>query len=539
MRQYEPEWYMVRGLRCNLALFRHTPLPGLRFAHADRRSVRALSDTATVVHAHGEHKMLVAKVQLGETIRVRPGDTIPFDGDVLQGVSSVNQSFLTGESAPVLKEAGSRVYAGTMNMDGMLDVRTTRLAEDSTLSRTLRMVEDSDQRRAQSEQFVERFARIYTPVVMALAMLVAVVPPLFFGGEWGKWFYDGMVVLLISCPCALVISTPVTVVAALASAARQGVLIKGGVFLEAAARVRILALDKTGVLTTGLPEVTSVQFHNGQNESDALAIVGALEQNSEHPIAEAVLRYVHQRVPHLPKAQDFYADAGRGVEASINGKAYWLGSHRMARERVSALADATGTRVYLGSGDQLLAEILLVDVPRPETNEILNQLRAGGIEKLVMVTGDHQAVATAIASQLSIADVGAEMLPADKAQRVRTLMEAGHCVGMVGDGVNDAEAMAAAEVGIAVANRNTDLAADSADIVLMSGNIRRLPFLFQHARRARRIIFENVTIALATKVIFLVLVAFGVKTLWLAILADMGATLCVTFNGLRMLRVRD
>ena len=491
---------------------------------------------ATIVHSHGEHKVPVSSVQPGSLIRVRPGETIPFDGDVLQGVSSVNQSFLTGESVPVLKEIGSRVYAGTMNLDGMLDVQTTRMAEDSTLARTLRMVGDSNQRRAQSEQFVERFAAVYTPVVMAAAMLVAVLPPLFFGGQWSSWFYDGMVVLLISCPCALVISTPVTVVAALASAARQGVLIKGGVFLEAAAGVSVLAMDKTGVLTNGSPVVRSVHIFGPYTEEQVLSIAAALEQSSEHAIAEAILDYARTRVLELPIAEQFFADVGRGVEAAVNGQLYWLGSARMAAGQGAAIPEGMGMGVLLGSGSELIAEIILEDVPRKESAAILAEL---SIPEIIMLTGDHQSVAEKIGRDLGIRSIHAQMLPGEKAQLVRTLMEKGQSVAMVGDGVNDAEAMAASAAGIAVASRRVDLVSESADIVLMSGNIRRLPFLFRHAKRARRIIMENVGIAIAAKIIFLVLVAFGVKTLWLAILADMGATLFVTFNGLRMLRTRE
>ncbi len=493
---------------------------------------------AVILHKDHEHKMPVADVKLGETARVRPGDTIPFDGDVVEGISSVNQSFLTGESAAVLKEPGSKVYAGTMNMDGMLDLKITRLYQDSTLSRTLRMVEQSQQRRAVSEQFVERFARIYTPVVMVLALLVAVIPPLFMGAAWSEWFYTGMVILLISCPCALVISTPVTMVAALASAARQGVLIKGGVFLEQAAQIRTLAFDKTGVLTGGVPQVKAITMHNGFTHKEGFETLGALEQHSEHPIAQSILQHVRQEVRLFPSVTEFYADAGRGVEAIVRGRKFWLGSVRMARERGVTVDGGSTVEVFLGSGSDLLVRVVLEDAPRAEAKAILDELRQLGIGRMLMLTGDRKEVATAVASHLGIEEVHSEILPAEKAAFVKSLEAQGARTGMVGDGVNDAEAMTSAHVGIAVAHQGTDMAAEAADIVLTSGDIRRLPFLLRHARKARSIVLQNVTLALATKLIFLILVAFGIKTLWLAIIADMGATLCVTFNALRMLRSR-
>ncbi len=520
-------------------------LANLLEAYSMQRARQAISSLlgdapkeAVILHKDHEHKMLVENVKLGETARVRPGDTIPFDGDVVQGISSVNQSFLTGESVAVLKEPGSQVYAGTMNMDGVLDLQVTRLHQDSTLARTLRMVEESQVRRAESEQFVERFARIYTPVVMMLALLVAVIPPIFFGGNWSERFYDGMVILLISCPCALVISTPVTVVAALASAARQGVLIKGGMFLEQAAQIRTIAFDKTGVLTGGRPEVKSVTLHNGCSQQEAMRAIGSLEQNSEHPIAVALLRHAKKFVPSLEPVAEFYADAGRGVEASIKGRGYWLGSLRLAGEKGVVVEPGPGMEVFLGSEAQLLATVVMEDAPRAEAKAILEELRGLGISRMLMLTGDRRPVAEQVAKYLGLEEIQAEILPGDKANFVRALAAQGARVAMVGDGVNDAEAMVSANVGIAVAHQSTDMAAEAADIVLMSGDIKRLPFLLRHARAARRIILENVTIALATKFIFLVLVAFGIKTLWLAILADMGATLCVTFNALRMLRAR-
>ena len=494
---------------------------------------------AVIVHKDHEHKTPVANVKLGETARVRPGDTIPFDGDVTEGISSVNQSFLTGESVAVLKEAGSKVYAGTMNMDGVLDLKITRLYQDSTLARTLRMVEESQQRRAASEQFVERFARIYTPVVMLLSLLVAVIPPLFMGGAWSEWFYTGMVILLISCPCALVISTPVTMVAALASAARQGVLIKGGAFLEQAALIRTLAFDKTGVLTGGMPEVKSITVWNGCTEQEAYEVLGSLEQNSEHPIAQAIMSHVRLRVNRFSPVSEFYADAGRGVEAVVDGRKLWLGSLRMAKERGVSVEGAAGIEVFLGSGNELLARVAMEDAPRAEAKFILQELRGLGISRMLMLTGDRKEVADDVANFLGIEEVHAEILPGEKANFIRSLEGQGSRVAMVGDGVNDAEAMASAYVGIAVAHQGTDMAAEAADIILNSGDIRQLPFLLRHARAARSIVLQNVTLALVTKLVFLVLVAFGIKTLWLAIIADMGATLCVTFNALRMLRVRS
>lgn len=501
---------------------------------------------ANVLHHHGEHRMRADQVKVGETVRIRPGERIPCDGVVKEGESHVNQALITGESVPVVKIQGAAVYAGTMNGDGLLEVRVTKAASDTLLARMLRMLEGAQHRRAHSEQFVERFSRIYTPVMFVLAILVATIPPLFRGASWSESAYHGMVILLISCPCALVISTPVTVVAALASAARRGVLIKGGVFLEAAANLKAVAFDKTGVLTTGSPEVQTIRTMDGLTEPEALRRLVALEQRSEHPVGHAIVRYARKQGIQPAAVTEFRAVQGRGAEALVANEKFWAGSHRFLHEKglehgwvcrqVDDLEDAGHTAFLCGTERVVWAVVGLADPLRAEAPEAIAAIRKEGVEHVVMLTGDNTPTAKAVGEQLGIHDVRAELLPDEKAKAVQRLRDEHGSVAMVGDGINDAQALASATVGIAMGRRSTDVALETADIVLMNEDLRSLRFLLRHARRAAAVIRQNVMWALGLKAIFLVLAFGGVATLWMAIAADMGATLLVTFNGLRLLR---
>jgi Cd2+/Zn2+-exporting ATPase len=510
-------------------------------------SLLAITPTeATVLHGHGEHRMPADQVKVGEIVRIRPGERVPCDGTVRQGVSHVNQALITGESIPVSKSTGSTVFSGTMNGDGLLEVEVSKPASDTLLARMVRMLDGAQHRRAQSEQFVERFSRIYTPVMFILAILVATIPPLFRGADWGQAAYQGMVILLISCPCALVISTPVTVVAALASAARRGVLIKGGVFLEAAARVRAFAFDKTGVLTKGTPEVQTLQTLEGLTESDALRRLLALEQRSEHPVGSAIVRYAAGKGVRPEKVSDFRAVQGRGAEALIADEKFWAGSHRFLHEKglehnwvcgqVDHLEDAGHTAFLCGTEREVWAVVGLADPVREEAKQSIEALRREGVEHIVMLTGDNKPTAKAVGEQLGIDEVRGELLPDEKARAVQELREKFTDVAMVGDGLNDAQALASASVGIALGRRSTDVALETADVVLMNDDLLNLSFLLRHARRAASVIRQNVVIALGLKAVFLALAFAGVATLWMAIAADMGGTLIVTFNGLRLLR---
>jgi Cd2+/Zn2+-exporting ATPase len=497
---------------------------------------------ASVVHGSHEHKVPVSHLKVGALVRVRAGERIPCDGEVVSGASDVNQAMITGEALPAHKSSGDSVYAGTMNGDGTLDVRATRAASDTTLARIVRMVEGVQHRRAPSEQFVEKFSRIYTPAMMLLALLVAVTPPLLMGKDWGHWFYQGMVILLISCPCALVISTPVSIVAALASAARQGVLVKGGAFLEEAARLKAVAFDKTGVLTTGEPEVRAIVPLNGFTREQVLARLAALEAQSSHPMARAITRYAKEQGITAAPIESFQTIQGKGAQAHVDGEKFWVGSLRLMREMGldggEAAANLGDSTVACGTERQAWALISIADTARPEAREAIADLRAQGIASVTMLTGDNRAAAELIGRQVGVDDVRAELLPDDKAVAVSGLKQTYGQVAMVGDGVNDAQAMAASSLGVSMALAGMDVVMETADVILISGGLRKLGFLLRHARRTAGVIKQNIAIALALKGVFLVLAFFGMATLWLAVAADMGATLLVTLNGLRLLRAR-
>jgi Cd2+/Zn2+-exporting ATPase len=511
-----------------------------------RKAVTSLMEVAPgeamVVHHDHEHKVPVERIKVGARVRVRPGERIPCDGTVVAGTSDVNQAMITGESLPVHKTVNDTVFAGTMNGDGVLEIKTTKTATDTTLARIIRMVEGVQHRRAPSEQFVEKFSRYYTPAMMLLALLVVITPPLLAGGDWGEWFYHGMVILLISCPCALVISTPVSIVAALASSARHGVLVKGGAYLEEAGRLKAIAFDKTGVLTRGEPQVRTLIPLNGRKEEEVLARLAGLESHAGHPLGRAIVAYARQRGVRAADVAQFKVRQGRGAEAEVEGERFWVGSLRMMAEKglpdieQAHLEGRTGTVVACGTEQEAWGLIVLSDPVRGETRRILNEIRELGIERVVMLTGDNADTATAVARETGVDDVQAELLPEGKVSAVEQLRQRYERVAMVGDGVNDAQAMATANVGIAMGGGTLDVVLETADVVLMSGDLEKLPFLLKHARRTLGIIRQNVGIALALKAVFLVMAGLGMATLWMAVAADMGATLLVTFNGLRLLR---
>jgi len=502
---------------------------------------------ATVLHRDHEHRVPVERVKIGERLRVRPGERIPCDGVVVAGESAVDQAIITGEAAPVEKRPGDAVYGGTLNELGSLEIRTTSLASNTALARIVRMVEGAQHRRAPSEQFVERFARYYTPAILVLAAAVALLPPLLAGTSAAKWFYQGMVVLLISCPCALVVSTPVTIVSALSSAARRGVLVKGGAFLEEAARLRAIAFDKTGVLTMGQPKVRSFHPFNGKPAEDVLESLAGLELRSEHPLGAAIVAYARERGIEPRNVDRFHARSGRGAEADIGAETFWAGNWRfceekhldsagLARHQIQSLEEASHTAILCGTNREVWAVVGLTDPLRTGARDAVDDLRSLGVSEMAILTGDNQRTAASVGRELGITDIRAEMLPDQKLAAVEEMRRRQGTVAMVGDGINDAQAMAAASIGVALAGRSTDLALETADVVLSSGDLRGLPFLLCHARRAVRVIRQNVWIAIGLKVAFLGLAMAGAATLWMAIVADMGATILVTLNGLRLLR---
>jgi Cd2+/Zn2+-exporting ATPase len=515
-----------------------------------RNAVSALLDlappTARVIRADGrEEDVPAAQVAVGDRFVVRGGDRIPLDGEVTEGMGAVNQAPITGESAPVPKETGDDVYAGTINGEGTLTVRATKAASDTVLARIIRMVGDAHARRAPVEQWVAKFARIYTPVVMVLAVAIAVLPPLVAGGAWGYWFYNALVLLVIACPCALVISTPVSIVASLASSASAGVLIKGGAYVEAPGRTTALAMDKTGTITMGEPEVASIHPLGGASEADLVALAASLEARSSHPLARAILaRAAADGVP-VAAAEDTRTVPGRGLEGRMGGRAIWLGSDRFALEKgfgdaiPAELRDriegAGSTLVAVGDDTGLRGLLELRDRIRPDARAIVAQLHAQGVKTIVMLTGDNERTARAVAAEVGIDEVRAELLPEDKVAAIEELVATHAMVAMIGDGVNDAPAMARAHYGIAMGAVGSDAAIETADIALMTDDLARVPWLIGHSRRTMTIIHQNIGISLATKALFVGLTAFGMASMWGAIAADVGVSLLVVANALRLL----
>ena len=516
-----------------------------------RRAVTALMDLspATARYISPEDGTVVEKqveeVPVGATVLVRPGERVPLDGEVVRGSSTVNQAPITGESVPVSKGPGDEVFAGTINGDGALEFRSTKSAHATTLARVVHLVQEARSRRAPSERWVDRFARYYTPVMIAVALCMVLLPPLAFGGEWGEWLYRGLVALVIACPCALVISTPVSIVSGLTAAARNGVLIKGGMFLEAPAKLRALALDKTGTLTYGRPEVQEVVPFNGHTRQELLEIAATLESPSGHPLAQAILRLAEAEGITPRRAEDFQAIKGKGARARIDGRPFWIGSHRLMHEigqetpevhdTAERLARGGSSVVAVGNDEHVCGLIAIADAVREMAPETVQRIRELGVRRVVMLTGDNEDTARAVADRTGADGFLAELLPEEKVNAVQALVRELGEVAMVGDGVNDAPAMAAATFGVAMAAAGMDAAIETADIALMSDDLTKLPWLIKHSRRTVRVIKQNAAFALGVKLLFMMLAVLGVATLWMAIAADMGASLLVTSNGMRLL----
>jgi Cd2+/Zn2+-exporting ATPase len=514
-----------------------------------RSSIRDLIDLtpalARVRRGGRDVELPPQEAVVGDKLVVKPGERIALDGEVSAGTSSVDEAPITGESVPVAKTVGDPVYAGTLNGSGLLEVEVSRAAADSTLARVIFLVEEAQAARAPLQQLVDRFTRYYTPIVIAGAVAVAVVPPLVGLGTFGVWIYRALVMLVVSCPCALVISTPVAIVSAITRATRDGVLVKGGAYLETAAKVRAIAFDKTGTLTMGRPEVVEVVPLRGEERSRVLDIAAALEAGSTHPLAEAVLRA--NGVGALPGRVAGLADTpGRGVEASVDGVRYGLGSPAFAldsgaldladTERIERL-EASGTTVLvLFSPDGAMGLIAAADEVRPEAQRVVAALRTAGVDHVVMLTGDNDRTASAVAGHAGVTEHRARLLPEDKVAAVRELKQRYGFVAMVGDGVNDAPALAASDLGIAMGAAGSDTALETADVALMSPGIDALPGFFDLGRRTVANIRANVVFSVATKAVVLVLAVLGYAPLWLAVFADTGVSLIVTLNGLRLLR---
>lgn len=467
-----------------------------------------------------------SEMKVGERFSVLPGERFPLDGTVLRGASDVNQAPITGESIPVPKEPGLPVFAGTVNGDGALEVEVTKLVGETTLAQIIRMVGEAQTRRAPSEQWVDKFARVYTPAVFIFAILIAIVPPLAMHASWSEWLYRSLVLLVIGCPCALVISTPVSIVAGLASAAKNGILIKGGVYLESPAALKAIALDKTGTLTEGKPKVVEVVAMNGHTEEEVLKRIGAMEVQSDHPLARAIVQYLQSRKVTPSSAEEFRIVQGKGATATINGKAFWLGSHRYLEERgqetpevhakLAELSAAGRTVVVIGNSEHVCGFVALADSLRPGVARTLNELGAAGVEHLIMLTGDNKGTANAIGSEAGVDQIEAELLPEDKVNVVERLVKQYVSVAMIGDGVNDAPAMGRATIGIAMGAAGSDTAVEAADIALMSDDLAKLPWLIQHSRRTLGVIRQNIALSLAVKASFFALTMLGHASLWTA-----------------------
>jgi Cd2+/Zn2+-exporting ATPase len=514
-----------------------------------RRAVEALLDlappTVRVLIDGRESEMNAKEVSAGTVFLVKPGDRIALDGEVLRGNSEVNQAPITGESLPVLKEPGAQVFAATINGNGALEVRSTKAASDTTLAHIIQMVGAAQAKRAPSEQWVERFAHYYTPVVFATAILVFLVPPLVFRGAWQEWTYRALVLLVIGCPCALVISTPVSIVAALAASARNGVLIKGGAYMEAPARLNAIAMDKTGTLTEGRLRVTQVLPEASISERELLEIAAAMESQSDHPIARAITEFCSQKQIPIRQIANFTAIQGKGATGMIEGRYFWLGSHRFLEERgeetpevharLEQVAGSGQSVVVIGDEQRVIGMIALADAVRAKSRDTVSALRQAGIAHVVILTGDNKPTAEAIAKATGVDEVYAELLPEDKVRLVEKLIAKYQQVAMVGDGVNDAPAMARATLGIAMGAVGSDAAIEAADVALMSDDLSKLPWLVRHSRRTLSIIRQNIALSLAVKALFVVLAFAGFASLWAAIAADMGVSLLVIINALRLL----
>jgi len=516
-----------------------------------RRSLRSLVEEApreALVRRNGHESLVpVEQLHIDDLVIIKAAEKIPVDGIVMLGSSSVNQAPITGESLPVEKGVGDDVYAGTLNEHGVLEVRVAKLTEDTALAKIIHQVEEAQTRRAPAQAFIDRFARIYTPAVLAVAVLLAVIPPL-FTHNWMEWFYRALMLVVVACPCALVISTPVAIVAAIGNAAHHGVLIKGGAYLEQAGRLSVIAFDKTGTLTKGRPDITDVITLNGVSGNELLAIAGAVESRSPHPLAEAVMRKTREAQLTLPEAESCVTVPGKGAHALVAGQQTYVGNIRLFEEmgieagvayaKIDELQREGKTPMLVGTQEKILGILAAADQVRHESRATIRALHDSGIQQVVMLTGDHQGPARRIAAELGVDDYRAELLPDEKVGAIQELMHQTDGVGMVGDGINDAPALATATLGIAMGVAGTDTALETADIALMADDLCKLPYTIRLSRQALRIIRQNIALSLIIKAVAIALIFAGYLTLWLAVLADMGASLLVTLNGLRLVGER-
>ena len=517
-----------------------------RARNAIRSLMQLTPETATVLQSDGTWQEVAAKfVAVGATVRIKPGERIALDGTLVNGSSSVNQAPITGESLPVDKQAGDPVFAGTINTSGSFEYTVTAGAGNSTLARIIHAVEEAQGAKAPTQRFVDQFARVYTPVVFAIAVVVALVPPLLVGGDWIGWIYKALVMLVIACPCALVISTPVTIVSGLAAAARRGILIKGGIYLEEGRKLRWVALDKTGTITQGKPSQTDFSALNGWSPAEVRSLAASLADRSDHPVSLAVAQAAQRDGIPLQTVEQFEALAGLGTKGLIQGKTYYLGNHRLIHAQgrcsdalelqLSALEEQGKTVILLTDDHSVHGIFAVADTVKEGSRQAIAELHALGVQT-VMLTGDNAHTARAIAAQVGVDDARGDLLPEDKLKVIESLLETGTGVGMVGDGINDAPALARADIGFAMGAAGTGTAIETADVALMDDDLRKLPRFVRLSRDTHTLLVQNIVIALGIKAVFLVLTLAGMGTMWMAVFADMGASLLVVGNGLRLLR---
>jgi len=517
-----------------------------RARDAIRELMKITPNEATVEKDGRQVKVKVEDLKVNDVVLVKEGERIPIDGVIIWGKALVNQAPVTGEQQPLLKTVGSTVFAGSISVDGTIKVKATHTAHESTIARIARLIEQAETRKAPTERFINAFSRYYTPSVILLAVLMAIVPPMFFGGAFKDWFYRTLVVLLISCPCALVISAPMTIVCALIQAARNGVLIKGGIYIEQLASVKGIAFDKTGTLTTGEIEVDSVIPLNEHSEEEVLSVAASLESMSTHPLAKAIVKEAEKRSLKLMPVKDIEVEIGLGISGTLNETRYFVGNADFLKgsgmpvgEALDALEEMHlegKSLVFVGEKGHICGVIVLADKLRENAKNVIEHLKNHCKKHVIMLTGDSMATARSVATKLGISELYAELLPEDKVRKIEELIDKHGSIAMVGDGVNDAPALAMANVGIAVGGAGTDIALEASHITLMNDELDKIPFAIHLSMRAMRIMRFNIAFSLTVKAIFLVLAAVGMANLWMAIAADMGTSLTVLANSMNLLK---
>lgn len=519
-----------------------------------RQSIRSLMDIAPkealIRRNNVEQLISVDKIDIDDIMIIKPGQKIAMDGLVINGHSSVNQAAITGESVPVEKQLDDEVFAGTLNEEGVLEVRVTKKVTDTTIAKIIHLVEEAQGERAPAQAFVDKFAKYYTPFIIIMALMIVVVPPLFFGGDWNKWLYQGLSILVVGCPCSLVISTPVSIVSAIGNAAKNGVLVKGGVYLEEIGHLRAIAFDKTGTLTKGKPVVTDFITTSSDTGINYLSIISSLESLSQHPLASAILNEADKTNVDYKSIQieDFQSITGKGLTGIYQNIRYYIGSPKLfsasvieetaVKVQYRQFQEQGKTAMYFGTDEQILGVIAVADEVRDSSAAVISELHKLSIEHTIMLTGDNTKTAESIGKQLGVTEIKGDLMPQEKLDSIKALRTTYNKVAMVGDGINDAPALAASTVGIAMGGAGTDTALETADVALMGDDLQKLPFIVRLSRQTLKVIKQNITFSLGIKLLALLLVIPGWLTLWIAIVADMGATLLVTLNGLRLMKVK-